>query len=457
MNTGCKKDAINSSPSFKLSFSSDTIIFDTVFTTIGSVTQKLLVHNTSNKKVVIKSIRLAGGSSSPYRINIDGVSSFEVDNLEIAAKDSAYIFVKVTINPNQQDNPLIETDSIVFETNGNLQDVKLVAWGQDAYFYNNETIKGNIVFSNQKPHVIYGTLVVDSLCNLVIEPGTKMYFHNNSSLLIRNGASVNVNGTLEEPVLFRGDRLGVDYSTIPGQWLGIEFEGGSKGNQITYGDIQNGQVGIQLDSSEIMNEPRLILYDCIIHNMVNYGIRSIQSNLKAWNCRVTNSGGYTVAIEGGKYDFRHCTLSNFWNSSSRRFPSVILSNSISYANATVAASPLLNAYFGNCIVNGNGEDEIEQDSLSGVGFNFLFDHCLVQTSLVPKHQSYFNNCIVNQDAKFMDPWNGNFELDTLSPAKDTGNYLITNSSPVLKVDLKGWSRIIDAGPDLGVYERKGGK
>jgi hypothetical protein len=455
MNSGCRKDELNSDPSFRLSFSSDTVLFDTVFTTIGSVTKKLLVHNESNKKVVVGTVRLAGGSSSPFRINVDGVSAFEVNDLEIGANDSAYIFVKVTIDPNQQDNPLIESDSIIFETNGNQQDVKLVAWGQDAHFYNQDTLKGNVIFSDQKPHVIYGNLVVDSLCNLTIEAGARLYFHTNSGLLIRNSANVTVNGTLENPVLFRGDRLGIMYSAVAGQWLGIEFEGGSSGNKFTYADIQNAHIGIQLDSSEIKNDRSLTLYNCIIHNMNNYGILSIQSNLLALNCQVTNCGGYTVAIEGGRCEFRQCTLSNFWSSSmGAHYPTILLANNFIGEKGNLSESPLLDSYFGNCIITGNGDDEIEQDSAAGVGFHFLFENCLVKTRLNSGHQSSFPGCIVNKDAKFVDPWNGYFELDTLSVAKDAGAVSIITSSPLpIRFDLKGNDRLMDAAPDLGVYER----
>jgi hypothetical protein len=138
---------------------------------------------------------------------------------------------------------------------------------------------------------------------------------------------------------------------------------------------------------------------------------------------------------------------------------MMLANNISYKNGTMTASPLIHAYFGNCIVNGNGDDEIEQDSMSGIAFNFTFDHCLVQTSLASQHQSSFIESVINKDPKFKDPWNGKFELDTLSPAKDVGALsIITNSSaswPLwpIKNDLKGNSRELDAGPDLGVYER----
>jgi len=454
LNSGCRKDEFNTDPSFQLSFSNDTVIFDTVFTTIGSVTKTLLVHNTSNRKVNVESVRLAGGNSSPYRLNIDGVSAIEVKDLEIGANDSVYIFVKVTIDPKNQENPLVETDSIVFETNGNQQAVKLVAWGQDAHFYNQDTLRGNVIFTNQKPHVIYGDLVVDSLCDLVVEAGTKLYFHNNSGLLIRNSASIHVNGTLEEPILFRGDRLGVEHLSETGQWSGIVLESKSTGNEFTYADIQNGLYGIILDKSAIQDAPRLTLYNCIIHNMVNYGILSIQSNILALNCRITNCGGYTVAIQGGKCEFRNSTLSNFWNASGRHYASMLLGNRYVDDSGKIKPSPLVNAYFGNCIITGNGDDELEPDSLSGVAFHFLFDYCLVQTSLNSTHQASFTNCLFNKDAKFVEPWKGFFELDTLSPAKDAGAMSIINASPKpIDFDLKGISRMLDTGPDLGAYER----
>jgi len=450
----CSKEEWNTNPEFRLGFSSDTVLFDTVFTSVGSVTRQLLVHNTSNKRINIESVRLARGSSSPFRINIDGEASTEVKDLEIAAHDSAYIFVKVTIDPADQNAPFIQTDSILFLTNGALQDVKLVAWGQDAVFYANDTLTGNVVFNADKPYVIYGNLVVDSLSTLTLTEGARLHFHSNSGMLIRNGASLQVNGTLNNPVLFRGDRLDQEYATIPGQWLGLEFEGGSTGNRLTYADIQNGRVGIQLDSSAIGTEPRVILYNCIIHNMVNYGILSVHSNIRALNCRISNCGGYTVAIDGGgKCEFRHCTISNYWSSSSKQFQALLLSNN-SYVNGIRIPAALEEAYFGNCIVNGNSDNEIIQDSIKGADFTFTFDHCLVQTDLAGKHQSSFVNCIINQDPKFKDPWNGYFELDTLSLAKDAGYLPVIQSSSLdITLDLKGQSRISDAGPDLGSYER----
>lgn len=452
--SACSKEEINKDPFFRLGFSADTVIFDTVFTSVGSATRTLLVRNPGNQKVVIESVRLARGTASPFRINIDGLSAIEAKDLEIAANDSAYIFVRVTIDPNSQNTPLIETDSIVFRLNGAIQDVKLVAWGQDAHFHTNDTLRGIVVFENDKPHVVYGNLVVDSLCSLSLDPGVRFYFHNNSGLVIRKDARIRVQGTLEQPVTFLPDRLDDEYQEISGQWLGIQFEGGSRSSIFEWAEIRNARYGIALDSSDVQEEPRLTVYNSVIHNMVNYGIWSVHSSILVLNSRITNCGGYAVAIEGGgRCEFRHCTLSSFWSSSSKQFSSLLLSNNMSNVSSLVPV-PLERAYFGNCIISGNGFEEIILDSIAGSAFQVLFDYCLVQTESANKSPHLFSNCIFNEDPKFLDPWNSNFELDTLSVAKDAGWLSIINTSALnIHTDLKGQSRIADTGPDLGCYER----
>ena len=55
-----------------LDFSKDTIIFDSVFTTIGSITIPFTVINSHSEALLIDEISLEGGSDSQYRINVDG-------------------------------------------------------------------------------------------------------------------------------------------------------------------------------------------------------------------------------------------------------------------------------------------------------------------------------------------------------------------------------------------------
>src|SRR5690554_4081913 len=131
--SGCKKDILFSKDN--LSFSVDTVLFDTVFTTIGSTTKRLKIYNKSSQPVKVKSVILVGGENSPFRVNLDGVSGTIFKDFEIPANDSLFMFVEVTLGENNINDPLIIEDVIEFETNGKMQSVQLAAWGQDAYFH----------------------------------------------------------------------------------------------------------------------------------------------------------------------------------------------------------------------------------------------------------------------------------------------------------------------------------
>ena len=120
----CKRDFFAESGPGELHFSNDTIIFDTVFTSVGTTTQTLKVYNRNNNSVTISSIDLANlNSRGVYRINIDGVSGTHAENIKIAANDSIYIFVEATINPVDGVLPYLVTDSLLFVTNGKTQNV----------------------------------------------------------------------------------------------------------------------------------------------------------------------------------------------------------------------------------------------------------------------------------------------------------------------------------------------
>lgn len=461
----CRKDEFNTDKTFLLGFSNDTVIFDTIFTSIGTTGQMLMVYNTTSLPVKITSIRLAGGKVSPFRINIDGDAVFQKSDVEIASNDSLYIFVKVTIDPNNVDEPLIRTDSIIFETNGNVQAVKLVAWGQDAYFYNNEVLKGNVVFSNKKPHVIYGSLIVDSLGSLTIDEGTQLCFHKNSGLVVKNSGKLKVNGTLARPVVFRSDTyVNFDplHDTVPGMWNGIWFKSGSGSHDLTYAEIRNSDVGILLDSCKNSQTPALTLYNCKIRNTVSCGIIASSASILAANCEFSNCGGYLLALQGGSHDFRHCTFANYWQWL-RKTPSVYLSNFYNGLLGEMHRTALEKAYFGNCIVYGNfrvdtTRAELVVNKFGDTPLNFTFDHSIVVSTLDKNYPLSFGNCLLRADPKFVDTGHWDFRLDSLSPAMNIGLRNIIDSSPLnITSDLNGVSRVSDAGPDLGAYERVEGK
>ena len=187
----CRKNhQINPDSNLKLEFSADTVIFDTVFTSIGSATHQLMIYNNHSDDLKISSIRLLGGENSPYRLNLDGESAIEFYDKIIPAEDSLFSFLRVTINPNDLNTPFVVEDELEFVTNGNTQTIKLLAWGQNANYivadklvniggvpYPYHIVADSLqttVWTKERPYVIYGWALINSWGTLKIEEGTRI-------------------------------------------------------------------------------------------------------------------------------------------------------------------------------------------------------------------------------------------------------------------------------------------
>lgn len=459
----CRKDKFTTDSSSKLDFSTNTILFDTVFTTVGSATRSFIVHNRNSLPIKVSSIRLARGTASNFRINVDGSKGVLIKDVEIEGKDSLFVFAEVTVDPNKQTNPLVIRDSIVFETNGNIQDVDLEAWGQDAYFHTPNVfptngfppysvINCNATWINDKPHVIYGYAVVDSGCTLTIQQGARIYMHSNSVLWIYNGGTLKVNGTISQPVIFQGDRLEPQYSEEPGQWGYIWLSPGSKNNVINGAIIKNGLIGVIADTVGNSANPTLTISNTIIKNMSVAGLYGRGTFMKGWNCVIANCGQYAGAFTiGGKYNFYHCTFANYWSNSTRQFPVLLLNNYYEDVDKIIHIRNLDSAYFYNCIVYGDlsSGDEIKLDSGKTGVFEYKFQNSLLKTTFNTSGSGYIN-CIQNAEPHFYNPGNNDYRIkNPLSAAIDKGNYAIGALYPD---DLSGKTRMANIPPDIGAYE-----
>ena len=463
LNQSCNKDSGFAEGNISLGFSKDTILFDTLFTTIGSSTYTLLVRNNEDKAVKISQLFIAGGANSPFRMNVDGISGYKHTDVEIAANDSMYIFVEVTIDPNSGIGPMLQTDSIIFETNGNIQDVDLIAYGVDAYFIlPNLHIEGlppiNIVaregvdttWTNDKPIVIYGYAVVDSTASLTIEEGTEIYFHTGGGLWVYKGGNIKVNGTLNNPVTFQGDRPEEYYQNLPGQWDRIWINEGSIDNIINYAIIRNGFIGLQTEllSSNMGNKN--IISNTIIENMSGVGILNRAHSIDGENILINNCKQYCLAITlGGKHEFRHCTFANYWSYDTRKTPTVYINNYFKDNNDVIHPFDL-EANFYNTIVYGGNEEEIIIDNNDDGGtFDFIFDHGLIKSEQDISDATVWISVLKNQDPIFESTSNiGNYHIKENSAAIDNGKGGVNPS-----LDLDGVSR--DASnPDLGAYEHQ---
>lgn len=450
----CQKENINSSSGAVLHFSSDTITFDTLFTSIGSPTKNLRVINQTNENVVISSVMLAGGKQSGFRMNVNGDATSETNNVQIPAKDSIFIFVEAVLQTTGKNVPLITEDSIIFRINNVEQKVRLMAWGQDFKMIKSDPIKTS-VWNNERPYLVYNDTFVDSGQTLTIMPGTTVYFHKNAGLKVKG--TLKILGTFDEPVEFNGDRLEPSFSDIPDQWNGIILYSGSHNNKINFAKIKNANIGLQVGTIEHSGYASLELSNTRIENMSWAGIWAMKSKILAYNCVISNVRYYNTALLlGGDYQFYHTTFANFYNklsSGMRSTETLVVSNYLVDNKTGVRyVGDIKEATFGNCIITGNRMNEllISMDK-QGVS-NYLFDRCLIQISDTFKvaESNRFVDILRNVNPRFKNPYKGNFELDTLSIVKDYGKI---NYGKLYPTDLKNFSRISDEGPDLGAFER----
>ncbi len=449
--SACTEKSFDSSPDIRLGFSTDSVIFDTVFSGIGSATRRFKVYNPSNKPIRISEIRLAKGNTSKYRINIDGLPAISTNDVEIAANDSMYIFVEVTINTDQ--DMLLEQDSIVFLTNGNYQDIKLVAWGQDVHFINAQIIKTE-TWTNDKPYLVYNSMLVDSNEVLTLEAGTHIYFHRGSRMYV--AGTLIINGTLDEPVILEGDRLEYMYFDVPGQWTGIWLMNGSKHNNFSYAEIKNAIIGIQVDTLADFNVPTLTITNSKIEHHSFAGIYAQGSTIQAFNTLIADCGYYAVALTiGGSYEFYHCTIANYWQNTFRDNPSLVLNNYYEYQGQDIIRS-IDKALFANCIVYGDKMTELAFDKHPDGIMNYTFDHCLIKISDdTERDENNFINVIYNQEPLFVNPADYDYRLDTLSPAVNQANTNYINLYPAeLTYDIKGFERLLNQKADIGAFERE---
>ncbi len=459
----CRDDDFDTSPYLRLEFSTDSLLFDTVFTDeVGSATRQFKVFNKHNSRINISSVELAGGKDSYFRINAAGRAGTRIENLEIEAKDSMYVFVEVTIDPVGQDLPLIIKDSVVFNVNNNQQDVKLIAWGQDAHFITpnyTDTVHNidyhivtqNTVWSGPKPYVVEGIVVVAPHVNFRITEGTHVHFRNKAAMMFLEHSSLNIEGTLDAPVYMQGDRLEHAYSDLPGQWGYIYLTAASGTHQIDYAVIKNATYGIVLDSVANFSEPTLKLRNTIIKNMDQTGLEFRGSWVEAENVVVANCGTHAIYMGlGGNYDFRHTTVANYYSlpGDIRQTPSLVFNNYYVDTTNTVQVREFEKAYFGNSIIYGSLQEEIMLDLYPDNNVaSFAFDHSLIRTSFHHQYGDLFDNTLFNEQPRFVSASDNDYRLMEDSPVIGEGDPDIAIHIPL---DILGNDRTDRV--DMGAFQ-----
>lgn len=500
--SSCRKDFDFTPKEGSLRFSKDTVYLDTVFSNIGSSTYTLKVYNTTDNNISIPKIKLQKGQNSNYRLNVDGMTGDipltgkEFTNVELLAKDSMYIFIETTIDIQSlatNSTQFLYTDAIEFGQS-NLQKVELVTLVKDAVFIypqqltnpdgstvietlnfdidgdgiEDETnIQGRfledneLIFTNEKPYVIYGYAAVDSGKTLTIEAGARVHFHANSGLLVTSNASIHANGLLssdtelmENEIIFEGDRLEPSFAEVPGQWQTIWLFEGSTNNTFNHTTIKNGTVGLLVDGNQD-DASKLEVSNTQIYNSSNFGILGRATNITAENVVINKSGQSSFAATfGGHYDIVHATIANYWTNSFRQFPSLLVNNFTVDLEQNIIPNDLSSATFTNCIIYGNDNPEVLLDPVSEADFNFKFNNCLIyfndpNNNFTSPYYNFddsnlYENMRFNFDPEFLNTQQNKLQIPLNSPAASQGT-----SAGNLTTDITGALR--SSPSDLGAY------
>lgn len=456
---GCRKEKFLTAGG-QLTFSSDTLSFDTVFTTQGSFTRQVKIYNPQNERVTLSSVHLQGGPASFFHLNVDGRSGNQVTNVEIAPNDSIYVFATVNVDPTTADNPFVIEDKLVATLNGNDFSIPLIAYGQNAYFVTDSVLQTD-VWLTDKPYVIIRSALVDAGQTLTIPAGARIYMHADSRLLVLG--TLIAEGTREDSIVFQGDRLDrsyFGYEGYPGEWGGLYFDSKSTANVLRHVHIRNGgnstfipgvgafqPAAIQVNPDSVNDAvPQLTLDKVTIQNSIGFGILSFGSHIKATNCLITDCGAQAVAIfQGGRDTFVNCTFALYGSKKLKHNdnPAVAVQNFLKISDTEYIPGDL-HAAFINCVIYGTLEKELIANRQEGAAYNLLVQNSLVKAKDgLPEYVTASGN-ILNEDPLLESPAELNYRPTAGSP-------LINAGIPAgIATDLDDKPR--DVQPDIGCYE-----
>lgn len=481
--TQCNKEEIYINGNLdEITFSVDTLLFDTVFTQRGSATYSFKIKNSSKNPILLDEIGLEMGSNSKFRINVDGIAGLIVNDVEILGKDSIYVFAEVTIDPDQplSVSPFVIEENLIIKSGTAGKKVLFQAWGQNANYFPSMDAMGEfnllpcngseVIWDDPKPYVVYGLLWVSD-CKLVIPAGAQIYVHggitqndlfgvyNDGIIYIDTDGRISIEGTKENPVVIQGDRLEPSFEEEAGQWWGIYLSGGSKGNRISYTTIKNSNLGIYADSASV-----LTLTNTRIRNTAGPGLYGIQAKIRADNTLIHSNYSTSVYLtRGGDYSFNYCTIASYGVDAD----ALQLSNFVCIGDGPicpeVAVAPL-KAYFTNSIIAGSRKDELVLKDISNREnqglFDVKFDHCAIKiTELITDQESLYLDffetlcqfCLkLESDTPlFKNVDEVDFSLDSLSVARGAGTPI--NDFININIDIDGNLRD-SSQPSIGCFE-----
>ena len=448
----CKPpEEIVASGAHSVRFSADTILFDTVFSTVGTVTLRLKVYNDNSNAIKIGKIYIGGGPSSPFKVIINGLETSSANDVLLLGNDSLYVLIKLLIDPHNQNLPYIVTDSIVFTTGNLSQLVHLVAWGQDATFLNDSVLTGNVIWNPTKPFVIYKSLTVDCTAVLTINAGVRLYFGANANFMIKG--KLITNGTFENQITLNTADLSKQNGVYPGQWSGIQISNSSVGNSLLWTTISNASTGVSIFKNNLSSNPDLTISHSIIKNMSGSAISGQTAYVNIDNSLLSNCA-YNIVnfVSGGKGLWINNTFVCYSYDFFRSQPVLCLSDNSNGSNIQE-----LSLAMANNVTWGDFVDEISMNITPNAGkFSITSCNNVLKTANSAIIDTTNNNIIfdftpnrkLNIDTiHFVDTYSYNFRPDSISIVRHHG---LIKAGYTDTDDLDGKPRNVP--PDIGAYD-----
>ena len=305
--TACSdNDSFTKDPSQRLSFSSDTIRLDTLFSQVPSVTYTFWVHNNSNDGLRITEARLENGNLTGFRVNVDGTFLNPVGrNFEVRKGDSLRVFVEITsYDTHSLDPKLVEDNLMLTLESGTVQKVNLRTYSWDAEKVTNLEVNEDMTIESEKPLVIYGDGIHIAKDATLTLRNTQLFFHSAAGILVEGRL-------VADNCLLRGDRLdhmfdNLPYDRVSGQWIGIDILCNATGCWLTNTEVRNAWDGIWADSTQV------VLTNSVIHNCRGYALNAHDSNVVLDYVQLSNAERDCLLLQGCEAVVDHCTLAQFY-------------------------------------------------------------------------------------------------------------------------------------------------
>lgn len=462
----CKQNIISYDPNVQLRFSHECVVFDTVFTTVGSSTRRLMVYNPNENAVIINQVSMQRGQY--FHINLDGENDLSrMRDITIRGGDSLFMFIRVNVDPQSSDAPVLIEDTITFYVNEHLQQIALQAYGQNVNVLRSDSgllVYDCLILTNKRPYIIYDTLVVTN--DLKIQAGAMLYMHNNA--LIHTYGNVTANGSLQHPITIRGDRTDRLFDSVPyrmasGQWNGIYLLH-QKGTprpiyKMNYVDILSGTTGLYVWSGSANSRPHLTFTNGRIHNHSAYGMVLQNVDATVANSEISNCASYCVYLAGGTHHFIHNTIASYFgypytninihNNTSRANVAAVYINNLSKDHAPTTAT------FRSCIITGSQRNNLLVATPLPSHYTGTFSGNYLRADSLPAAFAERNVYASDSDSvvfrniyyRINEYRYYDFQLDSLSPARGIADSL---TAVVYPTDRLGFPR--KKQPDAGCYE-----